>query len=75
MTTKKNTQFSLEDCSCMDMMSKFRDQKEIVDPCAEMMSQFTGRQEAGDELSVMMSQMIASCCGFQEESDKTTKKA
>ena len=79
MTTKKDAQFSLEDCSCVEMMaqmtSQSKDQQGVGDPCAEMMSQFASRQEMGDEFSEMMSQMFASCCGFQAETDKTTKMA
>ena len=74
MTAKKDTQFSNKGCSCMEMMSQTRDQKEAVDPCSEMMSHFPGRQEVGNKLSEMMAQVFASCCGIQTESDRTTKK-
>jgi hypothetical protein len=79
MAMKQDAQFSLEDCSCMEMMAQMlpqsKEQHGIDEACAEMISQFTGRQEAGDEFSEMMSRMFASCCGFQAETDKTTKKA
>ncbi|UCC53919.1 MAG: hypothetical protein JSV68_08085 [Anaerolineaceae bacterium] len=79
MTMKQDARFSLEGCSCMEMMAQMmpqsKEQYGMDEACAEMMSQFSGRQEAGDEFFEMMSQMFASCCGFQAETDKTTKMA
>lgn len=74
MTKKQDTQFSLEDCSCMEFMSEIMEQEGAIDPCAEMMSQFAGRQEAGDKFVEMMSQMFATCCGFQLETEPIAKK-
>ena len=67
MTTKQDTQFSLEDCSCMEMMSQSQGQHGIDEACAEMMSQFTDPQGSGSEFFEMMSQMMGSCCGLQQE--------
>ena len=78
MTTKKDTQISLEDCSCMEMMSQMmshsKDQQGVSDACAEMMSRFADPQGSGSECFEMMSQMMASCCGLRQEDDKIIKE-
>ena len=78
MTTKRNTQFSLEDCYCMEMISKItspsKNRQESGDLCAEMMSQFVEPKGGGSECLEMMSQMITSCCGIQQEDEEIIKK-
>jgi hypothetical protein len=74
MTTKKDAQFSLENCSCMEMLSQSKGQQGMGDACAEMMSQLADPQGSGSECFEMMSQMMASCCGIQQEDDKIIKE-
>jgi hypothetical protein len=78
MTNKQDTQFSLENCSCMEMMSQMmspsKGRQEGGDACAEMMSQFVEPKGGGSECFEMMSQMIASCCGNQQEDEEIIKK-
>jgi hypothetical protein len=75
MTTKQKAQFSLEDCSCMEMMSQSKDQQGVGDVCTEMMSQFIDPQGSGNEFLEKMSEMMASCCNIQQEEDETIRKA
>ena len=75
MTTKKDAQFSLGDCSCMELMSQSKGQQGVGDACAEMMSQFADSQGNGSECLEMMSQMAACCCGVQQKGDKIIKEA
>ena len=49
MTTKQKTQFSLENCSCMEMMSQSKGQQEVGDACAKMISQFVDPKGSGKE--------------------------
>jgi hypothetical protein len=74
MTTKQKTQFSLENCSCMEMMSQSKGQLEVGDACAEIMSHFADPQGSGIEFFEMMSQMMTSCCGIQHEDQEIIKK-
>ena len=74
MTTKKDTRFSLEDCSCMEMMSQPKHQHRIDEAFAEMMSQFADPQAGGGECFEMMSEMMAACCGTEQEDDKIIKE-
>ena len=78
MTTKQNTQFSLENCSCMEMISKMtspsKSRQESGDLCADLMSQFVEPKGNGSDCIEMMSQMITSCCGNQQEDEKIIKK-
>ena len=74
MTTKQDAQFSIEDCSCMEMMSHSKDQQGLGDACAEMISRFADPQGSGSECFEMMSQMMAFCCGLQQEDDKIIKE-
>ena len=79
MSTKQDTQFSFENCSCMEMMSQMmsnsKDQKRAGNACAEMMSQFADPQDGGSVILEKMSQMMDSCCGMQQEDDETIRKA
>ena len=74
MTTKQDAQFSIEGCSCMEMMSQSKGQQGVGDACAEMISRFADPQGSGNECFEMMSQMMASCCGLQQEGDKIIKE-
>ena len=79
MATKQDAQYSLEDCSCMEMMSQImfqsKDQQGAGSACAEMMSQFAEPQGGDSEFLEKMSQMMDSCCDMQQEDDKTIRKA
>lgn len=79
MSTKQDTQFSFENCSCMEMMSQMmsnsREQQGAGSACAEMISQFTDSQGGGSEILEEMSKMMGSCCGMQQEDDETIRKA
>ncbi len=79
MTTKKEAQFSFEDCSCIEMMAQMLAQSQghlgIDDACAEMMSQFIDPEGSGSEFFEMMSQMMASCCDIYQKDDEAIKKA
>ena len=79
MSTKQDTQFSFENCSCMEMVSQImsdsKDQQGAGNACAEMMSQFADPQGGGSEILEKMSQMMDSCCGMQQEDDETIRKA
>ena len=79
MTTKQDAQYSPEECSCMEMMSQLvsqsKDQQGTGNACTELMSQFADPQGGDSEFLEMMSQMMDSCCGMQQEDDKTIRKA
>ncbi len=74
MTTKQKTQLSLENCSCMEMMSQSKGQPEVGDACVEIMSHFADPQGSGAEFLEMMSQMMSSCCAIQHEDEEIIKK-
>jgi hypothetical protein len=57
------------------IMSDSKDQQGAGNACAEMMSQFADPQGGGSEILEKMSQMMDSCCGMQQENDKTIRKA
>ena len=79
MTMKKGAQFSLEECSCMEimshMMSQLKDHQEVGDACAEMVAQLCDVQRGSGEYVEMMSQMMVSCCGIEHEDDNITREA
>ncbi|HSG16161.1 MAG TPA: hypothetical protein VLE70_07555 [Anaerolineae bacterium] len=75
MTTKKDAQFSFDECSCMEMMSQSKGQQGEGDACAKIMAPFANLQDSGGECFEMMRQMMASCCGIEHEGDSTTREA
>lgn len=79
MTMKKGAQFSLEECSCMEIMShmtsNLKDNQEVGGACAEMVAQLCDVQRDSGEYVENMSQMMVSCCGIEYKDGSITKEA
>ncbi|MGW8180784.1 MAG: hypothetical protein ACWGQW_18790 [bacterium] len=74
MTTKKDTQFSFEECFCEEMraqmMPQSKGRKEAAAGCVEMITQFGGSLD-DSECRQMLSRAMSACFDAGQESCET----